>query len=215
MNQPSTLAEEATAIHESAHAVAFVILGLAKFVDAISVVADGLTLGSLKTHPGLRFPVGTQDPNDLATIEKVCMGFMVAKNAEMKYLRQQHPTADPQIFETLRWQTGVTDIEQAVETAAQRFTGNTVGEIRAFLGYIWVRAKAFVDDEEHWYVIQSIAGKLIALRKIDGALVSRLIEGAQKEYFGGRARVKPAPVSKMEEVQYQELANGLLPDLLA
>src|ERR1700722_1830830 len=114
--------------------------------------------------------MGTEDPSDLATIEKVCMGFLVAKQAEMKWLRRQRPDADKQLFENIRWQSGVTDVEQAVEIAAQRFGSNTSAEITAYLKYIWVRAKAFVDDEEHWYVIDSLAGKLLVLRKIDGRL---------------------------------------------
>jgi len=215
MNQPSPLGEWSTAIHESAHAVAFVILGLGNYVAGLSIEQEILTLGYLKTHPGLRFQMGTEDPSDLATIEKICMGFLVAKQAEMKWLRRQWPDADKQLFESIRWQSGVTDVEQAVEVAAQRFGSNTSAEITAYLKYIWVRAKAFVDDKEHWHVIHSLAGKLLGLRKIDGPYIQRIVESARNEFFKEGPRRKPAPVTQMGVPEFAVLANGLLPDLWA
>ncbi|MBN9662268.1 MAG: hypothetical protein J0H49_28985 [Acidobacteria bacterium] len=214
MNSTSNFQDEVTAIHEAAHGVAFQLQGLAAHIADVHIVGTGLTLGSLQLKPRVRFPLGTQESADLALIERICIAFLVAKPTEMKWLRQEQPASEEEMFGRYRWTSGVTDIEDAAEVAAQRFASDTVEELGAYLTYIWARAKAFVADPEHWYIIQRVAAALIQMKRIDSGLLDRLIDSARNEYRASGIVVKPAPISLMAQTNdFSVFVRELLPHL--
>jgi hypothetical protein len=79
-----------------------------------------------------------------------------------------------------------------------------------------MRAKAFRDDTEHWFIVQRLAAALVAMRRIDAKLLARLIDSARKEYQPSGMLVKPAPVAAMAANRdFSSFVRDLLPDLHA
>lgn len=207
---------ELTAIHEAAHTVAFALHGLEEYIDELHVEASGLTLGTLQVKQGLLFPLFTADPNHLVMIENICISLLSAKQAEMKWLRQERPSAGEDLILGFMWTSGVNDVEQAVELASQRFAADTLAEVTAYIKYVWIRAKAFVDHPENWQAIQTLAAAATEMRRIKRELCLTIIKDAQSRYRGGSTSCKCCPVAQMAEAHdFESLVKELLIELRA
>ncbi len=197
-----TLAEkvlrEKVAVHEAAHAFAFVDLGLTEYMadlhlevpetfpKAGEVPKEGIRLGHLQLAKQPSFPNGTTDPVELQEIERLCLGYLVAKPEEMRYYRETFTDWSEEQFAGQRWPSGDSDVTGAIQLAFAPRALENLASIRTFIRRMWARARAFVGVWEHWYIIQSLAVELVAQKVIpkDRALLSSRLPARLSNHHG-------------------------------
>lgn len=162
-----------TAVHEAGHAVAAFKVGMR--TKALSIVADGESLGHHRPHPyfaGVN-PELDGSPRVQRRLENAALVYLAGAAAERRF--------SPKGF---RHAGSSGDRHQAIELLSY-LTGSNE-ELEAYLRLVDVRARQLVADPLNWFLINGLAARLLERQELTGDEVLRAIRAAYDEDFKRR-----------------------------